>query len=49
MHHIQNQLKKELDAKVIFYNQSNFIKDDPVCIPHLFSKNIIKNLYNYYK
>lgn len=38
MHHIQNQLKKELDAKVIFYNQSNFIKDDPVSIPHLFSK-----------
>lgn len=31
-------LKKELDAKVIFYNQPAFIKDDPVSIPHLFSK-----------
>ncbi len=27
-----------LDAKVKEYNQPAFIKDDPVCIPHLFSK-----------
>ncbi len=38
MRQVQNQLKKELDAKVIFYNQPNFIKDDPVSIPHLFLK-----------
>ncbi len=27
-----------LQKKVVEYNQSFFIKDDPVCIPHLFSK-----------
>ncbi|HEY5368829.1 MAG TPA: TIGR02757 family protein [Hanamia sp.] len=31
-------LKKFLDRKVIEFNNPNFIKDDPVCIPHLFSK-----------
>ena len=31
-------VKQVLDAKVIFYNQPAFIKDDPVSIPHLFSK-----------
>ncbi len=32
------QLKKILDKKVIQFNNPAFIKDDPVCIPHLFSK-----------
>lgn len=27
-----------LDTKVDFYNQPSFIKSDPVCIPHLFTK-----------
>ena len=31
-------LKKFLDQKVIQFNNPSFIKDDPVCIPHLFSK-----------
>jgi len=31
-------LKDFLDAKVLQYNQSGFITNDPVCIPHLFSK-----------
>jgi uncharacterized protein (TIGR02757 family) len=31
-------LKKFLDQKVALYNQSSFIKDDPVSIPHLFTK-----------
>lgn len=31
-------LKKFLDRKVDEYNQLSFIKSDPVCIPHLFSK-----------
>lgn len=31
-------LKKFLDKKVIQFNNPSFIKDDPVCIPHLFSK-----------
>ena len=31
-------LQKFLDSKVIQFNNSSFIKDDPVCIPHLFSK-----------
>lgn len=34
----QNELKGFLDKKAEQYNQSSFIKDDPICIPHLFSK-----------
>jgi uncharacterized protein (TIGR02757 family) len=33
-----NKFKKLLDSKVLFYNQPSFIKDDPVSIPHSFSK-----------
>ena len=33
-----NNLKKFLDSKVKTYNQPAFIKDDPICIPHLFTK-----------
>ena len=32
------RLKDFLDSKVAQYNQPSFIKDDPVCIPHLFTK-----------
>jgi uncharacterized protein (TIGR02757 family) len=31
-------LKSFLDAKVSQYNQPGFIENDPVCIPHLFTK-----------
>ncbi len=31
-------LKEFLDKKVDQYNQPSFIKDDPVWIPHLFTK-----------
>jgi uncharacterized protein (TIGR02757 family) len=31
-------LKKFLDSKVIQFNNPSFIKDDPICIPHFFSK-----------
>lgn len=31
-------LKSFLDRKVIEFNNPSFIKNDPVCIPHLFSK-----------
>jgi len=31
-------LKKFLDQKVNQFNSLRFIKDDPVCIPHLFTK-----------
>ncbi|MFC5282122.1 TIGR02757 family protein [Pedobacter alpinus] len=31
-------IKDFLDAKVIQYNQPSFITNDPVCIPHLFTK-----------
>lgn len=31
-------LKKFLDKKVLEYNQPNFIPNDPICIPHLFTK-----------
>lgn len=34
----KKELKLFLDQKVALYNQPAFIKDDPVCIPHLFSK-----------
>ena len=33
-----NELKTFLDSKVDLYNQPSFIKDDPVSIPHSFSK-----------
>jgi hypothetical protein len=32
------ELKEFLDAKVEQYNQPGFIKNDPICIPHQFSK-----------
>ncbi|MEP6595251.1 MAG: TIGR02757 family protein [Ginsengibacter sp.] len=32
------RLKIFLDKKVHKYNRPSFIKDDPICIPHLFSK-----------
>ena len=31
-------LKPFLDSKFEFYNQQSFIENDPICIPHLFSK-----------
>jgi hypothetical protein len=31
-------LKFFFDSKVAAYNHPAFIKDDPVCIPHLFKK-----------
>jgi len=31
-------LKEQLEEKVNLYNQPHFIKDDPISIPHLFSK-----------
>jgi uncharacterized protein (TIGR02757 family) len=33
----QDSLKAFFDKKVAVYNQVSFIKDDPICIPHLFS------------
>ncbi len=35
---IATGLKNFLDKKVIQFNNPSFIKEDPVCIPHLFSK-----------
>jgi uncharacterized protein (TIGR02757 family) len=35
---VEQKLKDFLDAKVEQFNRPAFIKDDPVCIPHLFSK-----------
>src|SRR3954469_23587668 len=34
----ENALKNFLDKKVQIYNQLSFIKDDPICIPHSFTK-----------
>lgn len=34
----ENELKEFLERKVEQYNQPAFIKNDPVCVPHLFSK-----------
>ncbi len=34
----EKELKEFLDTKVELYNQPSFIKNDPVSIPHLFSK-----------
>ena len=35
---MNKELKDFLDSKVEQYNTSAFIKDDPICIPHLFTK-----------
>jgi len=35
---IENNLKEFLDKKVDEYNQPFFIKGDPICVPHRFSK-----------
>lgn len=35
---ISENLKEFLDSKVAEYNQPGFIENDPVCIPHLFSR-----------
>lgn len=35
---MNKDLNKFLNLKVDFYNQPSFIKDDPICIPHLFTK-----------
>ena len=32
------ELKDFLDHKVASYNQPDFIENDPICIPHQFSK-----------
>jgi len=32
------ELKKFLDANVKRYHQTDFIKDDPICIPHLYTQ-----------
>jgi uncharacterized protein (TIGR02757 family) len=34
----ENDLKVFLNSKVDFYNQPSFIANDPICIPHLFTK-----------
>lgn len=34
----QSDLKEFLEAKVLQYNQPGFIADDPICIPHGYSK-----------
>ncbi len=34
----ESNLLELLNAKVELYNQQAFIKDDPICIPHLFTK-----------
>ena len=35
---MNNNLKEFLDSKVEEYNRPSFIKADPICIPHMFSK-----------
>lgn len=35
---MKNNLKEFLDAKVDLYDQPSFIKDDPISVPHMFSK-----------
>ena len=35
---IKNDLIEFLNTKVELYNQPSFIKDDPICIPHAFTK-----------
>jgi uncharacterized protein (TIGR02757 family) len=35
---IRYELKAFLDKKVMEFNNPSFIKEDPICIPHLFSQ-----------
>ncbi len=35
---MQNKLTDFFNAKVAQYNQPSFIKDDPICVPHRFTK-----------
>ena len=35
---VNKDVKSFLDRKVIEFNNPGFIKDDPVCVPHLFTK-----------
>ena len=35
---MKDDLINFLNSKVDLYNQPSFIKDDPICIPHLFTK-----------
>ncbi|MES2777124.1 MAG: TIGR02757 family protein [Bacteroidota bacterium] len=35
---MKNKLKDLFDEKVTLYNQPSFIEQDPICIPHLFSR-----------
>ncbi len=35
---IQDELKAFLDRKADEYNKASFIANDPICIPHSFSK-----------
>ncbi|MGN7783966.1 TIGR02757 family protein [Niabella sp. 22666] len=35
---IEGELKEFLDKKVAQYEKPDFIKDDPICVPHRFSK-----------
>jgi hypothetical protein len=36
--HTFNELKDFLDVKFDQYNRPGFIENDPICIPHLFTK-----------
>lgn len=38
MAHVNEHLKKLLDDKARLYNQPGFIANDPICIPHSFTK-----------
>lgn len=40
----KQSLKEFLDTKVAQYNTPGFIKDDPICIPHLFTKQQDKEI-----
>ena len=38
MHILQKDLKDFLDRKTDFYNKTSFIENDPIFVPHQFSK-----------
>ncbi|MCX6318176.1 MAG: TIGR02757 family protein [Bacteroidetes bacterium] len=44
----EKDLKKLLDKKVDYYNQPSFIKDDPISIPHRFSKKQDKEIAGFF-
>ena len=48
MHVLQNNLKGFLDEKAAFYNRAAFVENDPISVPHRFSKKQDKEIMGFF-